>query len=187
MVKIDVEGYCGLVIGPKGATVKNIIRSTGAILKIENQMLVIRGTPDQVEQAVLIVSKLISTVRPRKEKKKSNGMNEGVCRDNLLPRLRATLNKLTRDDFDELYKQIIEMVKGKVTNVETLRAVVNIIFDTALQQSESCKAYARLCRILANNLPQFETSTRGKPQVGPLFFVLSPLSPLYERLVWVRG
>lgn len=90
--------------------------------------------------------------------------------------LNSILNKLTGDNFGALSQQMIDLLKTKVTTVEILSEIINIIFAKALDEPGFSTMYAELCRVLEKNCPTFEKK-EGKPQVHsepplPFFLVL---------------
>ncbi|CAD5197102.1 unnamed protein product [Musa acuminata subsp. malaccensis] len=67
-------------------------------------------------------------------------------------RLRAILEKLTPQNFEELFVQVEEIT---IDNAVTLTGVVSQIFDRATMEPALCEMYAGLCSRLAGVLPDF--------------------------------
>ncbi len=93
------------------------------------------------------------------------------------------LNKLTAEKFEPLSKQMIDIVKAKVSTVEVMKGVINIIFDKALTEPGFSTMYAELCRVLEKSAPQFESTKEGKPQVKYNAFSLLNTMSLFQRLL----
>ncbi len=64
----------------------------------------------------------------------------------------SLLNKLTPEKFDVLVSKFISV---RITNPQTLRAVIDIIFDKATHEGSFCGMYAHLCERLNGVLPEF--------------------------------
>lgn len=71
-----------------------------------------------------------------------------------------------------LSQQMIELLKTKVTSVEILIEIINIIFAKALDEPGFCPMYAELCRVLEKNCPTFDNK-EGKPQVSGCHLALA--------------
>lgn len=56
--------------------------------------------------------------------------------------VQGIMNKMTREKFDRLAKQLCEM---EIKSLEMLRAVITLIFDKALSEPHFCDMYADLC------------------------------------------
>ena len=54
----------------------------------------------------------------------------------------SILNKLTPENFDKLLKKILDI---SITNGETLQAVIKLLFEKAISESQFCVMYAELC------------------------------------------
>jgi translation initiation factor 4G len=82
------------------------------------------------------------------------------------------LNKLTKDTFGTLSKQLVDIMKVQITDPEVLKGVINTIFEKALGEPSFCTMYAELCRILEKNCPPFESEKKeGKPQTFKRFLL----------------
>ncbi|CAO2820869.1 unnamed protein product [Amaranthus hypochondriacus] len=68
-----------------------------------------------------------------------------------LKKFKGILDRLTPQNFDKLFKQVI---KVNIDNVVTLNGVVSQIFDKALMEPTFCEMYASFCQHLASELPQ---------------------------------
>ncbi|KAF9623388.1 hypothetical protein IFM89_001308, partial [Coptis chinensis] len=64
--------------------------------------------------------------------------------------LKAILNKLTPQNFDRLFEQVIEV---NIDNAVTLTGVISQIFDKALMEPTFCEMYANFCFHLTMHLP----------------------------------
>jgi hypothetical protein len=74
----------------------------------------------------------------------------------LFKRFQSDLNKLTRDNFDRLAGKLITLGREEIKDVEALRGVIGLIFETAVAQPKFATMYSDLCVILARNFPEFE-------------------------------
>jgi MIF4G domain len=66
--------------------------------------------------------------------------------------LKAIINKLTPQNFDKLFEQVVEV---NIDNPVTLAMVVYLIFDKALMEPTRCEMYANFCSHLSHVLPDF--------------------------------
>ncbi|GMH44131.1 hypothetical protein BSKO_12065 [Bryopsis sp. KO-2023] len=66
---------------------------------------------------------------------------------------KAVLNKLTPENFDRMFEQIIDV---KVEEHKTLEGLIDQIFDKALTETTFCPLYANLCKKLMSTMPEFE-------------------------------
>jgi translation initiation factor 4G len=66
--------------------------------------------------------------------------------------LKAIINKLTPQNFDKLFEQVVEV---NIDNPVTLAMVVYLIFDKALMEPTRCEMYANFCSHLSQALPDF--------------------------------
>lgn len=62
--------------------------------------------------------------------------------DEAVKLVQGIMNKMTREKFDRLSKQLCEM---EIKSLEMLRAVITLIFDKALGEPHFCDMYADLC------------------------------------------
>ena len=79
----------------------------------------------------------------------------------------SILNQLTSEKFAQLSKQLIDLIKEEVRDMEIMKGVINILFQKALLEPGFCTMYAELCRVLERSIPPFEIDKAdgGKPQV----------------------
>ena len=70
----------------------------------------------------------------------------------VLRKVKAILNKLTLDNFERLYTRLLEI---KMTSHAMLTAVVNTVFDEALNEPLFGPIFAELCVHLSNNSKQW--------------------------------
>ena len=68
--------------------------------------------------------------------------------DVVLRKVKAILNKLTMDNFDRLYKRLLDI---RMTSHAMLTAVVNTVFDEALNEPLFGPIFAQLCVHLSEN------------------------------------
>eukprot|EP00300_Choanocystis_sp_HF-7_P012270 c17815_g1_i2.p1 GENE.c17815_g1_i2~~c17815_g1_i2.p1 ORF type:complete len:588 (+),score=129.40 c17815_g1_i2:926-2689(+) len=66
--------------------------------------------------------------------------------------LRSILNKITPETFDKLVADVLEI---GITSVDTLKAMIRLLFDKAVLESQFCALYADLCVRLCDALPEF--------------------------------
>ncbi|KAF8412488.1 hypothetical protein HHK36_000453 [Tetracentron sinense] len=66
--------------------------------------------------------------------------------------LKAILNKLTPQNFDKLFEQVIEV---NVDNAVTLTGFISHFFEKALTEPTFCEMWARFCYLLAGELRDF--------------------------------
>ncbi|KAK4758698.1 hypothetical protein SAY87_019999 [Trapa incisa] len=66
--------------------------------------------------------------------------------------LKAILNKLTPQNFEKLFQQVIAV---NIDNATTLTGLISQIFDKALMEPTFCEMYADLCSHLSEALPYF--------------------------------
>ncbi|XP_031390194.1 eukaryotic translation initiation factor 4G-like [Punica granatum] len=66
--------------------------------------------------------------------------------------LKAILNKLTPQNFEKLFEQVIAV---QINNAITLIGLISQIFDKALMEPTFCEMYADLCSHLSQALPDF--------------------------------
>lgn len=74
----------------------------------------------------------------------------------LFKTFQSHLNKVTRDNFDRLSAKLIALGRESIKDVEALRGVIGLIFETAVAQPKFANMYSDLCVILAKNFPEFE-------------------------------
>ena len=67
-----------------------------------------------------------------------NATDEAIVRE-----IRGILNKLTLDKFDALSDKILSM--DIMSSSETLKGVINCVFDKAVDEPHFCPMYAQLC------------------------------------------
>ncbi|WVQ72365.1 hypothetical protein IAR50_001917 [Cryptococcus sp. DSM 104548] len=89
-------------------------------------------------------------------------------------KVKALLNKLTEEKFDPISKQILEWA-NKSANEEdhmTLKLVIKLIFEKATDEAHWSAMYAKLCRLIHDQLDQAvtETTADGKVYSGRSLF-----------------
>ena len=72
---------------------------------------------------------------------------EAVCKQ-----VRGLLNKLTLEKFDSISKKMLDL---PLKNMEVLLAVIDLIFDKAVEETRFADMYAQLCHRMAMSLPDF--------------------------------
>ncbi len=88
-------------------------------------------------------------------------------------KIKALLNKLTAEKFDTISKQVLDWAnKSEFENDGmTLKLVIKQIFEKATDEAHWSTMYARLCRLLLDQLnPAITESLDGKPVSGGLLF-----------------
>ena len=71
-------------------------------------------------------------------------------------RFQSDLNKLTRDNFDRLTAKLVQLGREEIKDVEALRGIIGLIFETAVAQPKFATMYSDLCVILAKAFPEFD-------------------------------
>eukprot|EP00252_Welwitschia_mirabilis_P009250 TRINITY_DN2166_c0_g2_i1.p1 TRINITY_DN2166_c0_g2~~TRINITY_DN2166_c0_g2_i1.p1 ORF type:complete len:1878 (+),score=408.31 TRINITY_DN2166_c0_g2_i1:386-6019(+) len=66
--------------------------------------------------------------------------------------IKAILNKLTPQNFEKLFVKVSEV---NIDSATCLTGVISQIFDKALMEPTFCEMYARFCKRLAQELPEF--------------------------------
>lgn len=95
--------------------------------------------------------------------------------DIIFRKVRGILNKITPETFDKLSK---ELVNVGLDSPRTLRGVIYLLFDKALKDLKYSSLYAKLCQILSEKVPNFET------EPGPntfCKFLISKCEDEFER------
>ena len=72
-------------------------------------------------------------------------------KDIIKKELRELLNKMTKDNYEEIKIKILEIVKDKIENQDKL---IDIIFLKSLLEKSYVSLYAKLCKDLNKELPQ---------------------------------
>ena len=75
------------------------------------------------------------------------------CMDELFNQLRESLNKLTKDNFDNNSKKIIDKISEFDVNSENITQICNLIFDTSSKNGFYSEVYANLCKKLIEKYP----------------------------------
>ncbi|XP_033212487.1 uncharacterized protein LOC117170074 [Belonocnema kinseyi] len=73
-------------------------------------------------------------------------MEEKAKTEALYERFRSTFNKLTPQKFDSLLSQFRSL---QIDTQEKMEGVVNLVFEMAISEPDSCVAYALMCKELA--------------------------------------
>ena len=72
-------------------------------------------------------------------------------KDAIKKELRELLNKMTKDNYDQIKIKILELIKDKIENQDKL---IDIIFLKSLLEKSYVSLYAKLCKDLNKELPQ---------------------------------
>ena len=88
-----------------------------------------------------------------KEEAENNKRNFEECdkKDIITKELRELLNKMTKDNYEEIKIKILEIIKNEVENQNKL---LDIIFLKSCQEESFVGIYAQLCKYLNKELPQ---------------------------------
>ncbi|ROT79508.1 eukaryotic translation initiation factor 4 gamma [Penaeus vannamei] len=78
--------------------------------------------------------------------KQTNGDDEAAKTAEVVKRVRAILNKLTPEKFEKLSGQVKEL---EIDNTERLSAVIDLIFEKAIDEQSFSSTYAQLCQVLS--------------------------------------
>lgn len=70
----------------------------------------------------------------------------------------SILNKITPEKFHKLSKELLGV---GLDSPGILKGVILLIFDKALEEPKYSCMYAKLCRIISEEAPNFETETRS--------------------------
>ncbi|KAK4741705.1 hypothetical protein SAY87_025293 [Trapa incisa] len=89
--------------------------------------------------------------------------------------LKAILNKLTPQNFEKLFNQVIEV---NIDNTTTLNGLISQIFDKALMEPTFCEMYANLCSKLSQALPDF---SEGDEKITFKRLLLNKCQEEFER------
>ncbi|KAJ7828034.1 hypothetical protein B0H14DRAFT_3873413 [Mycena olivaceomarginata] len=92
-------------------------------------------------------------------------------------RTKSLLNKLAESNFDSISSQLITLIREAVDEDDSghLTVVVPLIIIAAEVQPERAALYARLCRILMDNINRSMRNAEGKPVVG---------ARLFRKILW---
>ncbi|KAL2090707.1 hypothetical protein ACEWY4_012970 [Coilia grayii] len=71
---------------------------------------------------------------------------EALKTEELLCKMQSILDKLTRQKFQQLMKQVSKLT---INTEERLKGVINLIFEKAISEPSMCVTYANMCRCLA--------------------------------------
>ncbi|KAK0494844.1 armadillo-type protein [Armillaria luteobubalina] len=101
-------------------------------------------------------------------------------------KVRASLNKLTIEKFDSLSDQIITWANkfGKENDGRTLRQVIRLVFENAIDQALRSEMYARLCRKMVEEIKDDGTkNAEGEPVGGQLVrrYIINWCQENFER------
>ena len=80
-------------------------------------------------------------------------------KDAIKKELRAILNRLTKDNYELLKDEILEIIKDKIENQEKF---LDIFFIKAIKEKSYSEIYAKLCKYLNKVLPQKNPSKKEK-------------------------
>eukprot|EP00463_Aulacantha_scolymantha_P004168 TRINITY_DN515_c0_g1_i1.p1 TRINITY_DN515_c0_g1~~TRINITY_DN515_c0_g1_i1.p1 ORF type:complete len:345 (+),score=46.22 TRINITY_DN515_c0_g1_i1:602-1636(+) len=72
-------------------------------------------------------------------------------RSKLLKKVQGILNKISMEKFKKLSERLITLLNDKVTDVNLLKSVVNIIFEKALMEKSFASMYSLLCETIIEN------------------------------------
>ncbi|KAJ7447572.1 hypothetical protein B0H11DRAFT_2082647 [Mycena galericulata] len=85
-------------------------------------------------------------------------------------RTKSLLNKLAESNFDSISSQLITLIREAEDGSGHLAVIVPLIISAAEVQPERAALYARLCRILMDNINRSMTNAEGKPVFGARLF-----------------
>ncbi|KAF3670787.1 Eukaryotic translation initiation factor isoform 4G-1 [Capsicum annuum] len=102
---------------------------------------------------------LIKAETPRSAAQKSNFFDK----DHVLNTVMGILNPPTVTKFDLLKRQLIA---SAITNADTLKDVVSLIFNSAVLEPTFCPMYAQLFSDLSENLPPFPSDEPGGRKIS---------------------
>ncbi|KAF3651755.1 Eukaryotic translation initiation factor isoform 4G-2 [Capsicum annuum] len=102
---------------------------------------------------------LIKAETPRSAAQKSNFFDK----DHVLNTVMGILNPPTVTKFDLLKRQLIA---SAITNGDTLKDVVSLIFNSAVLEPTFCPMYAQLFSDLSENLPPFPSDEPGGRKIS---------------------
>ena len=121
-----------------------------------------RNSPEEVRLGPWVVTSIVHVKGDRNPQphlmmmhKTENKYEVGKLRDwkeAKQRQLRAILNKLTPENFDDLFEQMIDM---DIEDADTLRGVVAQIFDRAIMEPTFCEMYAEFYYYLSQQSPVF--------------------------------
>lgn len=88
--------------------------------------------------------------------KASNAWSAGTTADDndekVVRTIKGILNKLTPDKFDRLAKQALD---AGINSAPLLQKCIVLVFEKAVAEPTFCPLYAKLCKRLSDNLPDF--------------------------------
>lgn len=88
-------------------------------------------------------------------------------------KVKALLNKLTEEKFESISKQILEWANKSAheTDGMTLKLVIKLVFEKATDEAHWSSMYAKLCRLLLDNLdPNITETIDDTPVSGGILF-----------------
>ena len=89
-------------------------------------------------------------------------------KDTIKKELRELLNKMTKDNYDQIKIKILELIKDKIENQDKL---IDIIFLKSLLEKSYVSLYAKLCKDLNKELPQkVDNENNNKKRVKKSLF-----------------
>ena len=88
-------------------------------------------------------------------------------KDIIKKELRELLNKMTKDNYEEIKIKILEIIKDKIENQDKL---IDIIFLKSLLEKSYVSLYAKLCKDLNKELPQKVDNDKNKKRVKKSLF-----------------
>ena len=88
-------------------------------------------------------------------------------KDIIKKELRELLNKMTKDNYEEIKSKILEIIKDKIENQDKL---IDIIFLKSLLEKSYVSLYAKLCKDLNKELPQKVDNDKNKKRVKKSLF-----------------
>lgn len=98
----------------------------------------------------------------RSTAKQTNGDDEAAKTAEVVKRMRAILNKLTPEKFEKLSGQVKEL---EIDNTERLSAVIDLIFEKAIDEQSFSSTYAQLCQVLSQMSVQGASNGGGSSEV----------------------
>ena len=105
---------------------------------------------------------VVATPLQRSDNRWAPGKKASTDLDVVRGKVRSILNKLTKEKFDTLSLQLIELVISTCDDGATiLKEIVTIVFDKALSEKHFASLYSELCESMDENLPSFKVFSKG--------------------------
>src|SRR6218665_3295185 len=85
----------------------------------------------------------------------------------------SILNKITPEKFDKLSAELLDI---GLQSTDILKRVLLLIFNKALDDQKYSFMYARLCKLICENLNNYGSEENNKETVSGLHYWISPLN-----------